>query len=144
MTEAEIVASVSQFPGAAVTVASEETGAPELAWGSTFFFYDPDDEEAARRFPFATIVVDDVPDFDEASHLDRPDIFRVNVWVERETAARVATDADPDALDVPIRHPVYGAQGWVSILNPETSSPILSGLLTEAHGRAVERHRRRK
>ncbi|MEV1206071.1 DUF6194 family protein, partial [Microbispora rosea] len=30
-------------------------GAPRAAWGDTFFYYDPDDEPANRKMPFATI-----------------------------------------------------------------------------------------
>ena len=33
---------VETFEGVDVTVASQENGAPEVAWGDTFFSYDPD------------------------------------------------------------------------------------------------------
>jgi hypothetical protein len=142
MTEAEIVAFVTQeLPGTAVVVAAQENGAPEVAWGTTFFFYDPDGSERARRVPFATIVVADFPGFDESSRLDREGVFRVNLSVGRDVAERVATPAAADALDVPIRHPVYGTQGWVSVLNPDATSGVVRELLVEAHRRAVERHR---
>jgi hypothetical protein len=36
------------------------SGAPEVAWGDSFFFYDPDgDAPTDRRMPFATIVTND-------------------------------------------------------------------------------------
>ena len=143
MTQAEIVAFVTaELPRTTVVVASEENGAPEVSWGSTFFFYDSDGDESARRFPFATIVVADVPGFDESSRLDREGVFRVNIWVGRE-AAEVATTSAPDTLDVVVRHPVYGPQGWVSVLNPETTSRIVCELLAEAHQRAARRGRGR-
>jgi hypothetical protein len=48
----------STFAGVDVDVGSKESGAPEIAWGDTFFIYDPRRKfEGARRFPFATIVI---------------------------------------------------------------------------------------
>jgi hypothetical protein len=59
--EASITRHVAaEFAGVDVDVASRESGAPEIAWGDTFFTYDPNRElEGARRFPFATIVTKD-------------------------------------------------------------------------------------
>jgi hypothetical protein len=152
MTEDEIVAFVRDtLTGVDILVASEEGGAPEVAWGDTFFSYDPDGTlPADRRFPFATIVTNDYPDFDTASELSRPGVFRLNTWVSRETFARLfpgyPEDAEPDftALDTPMPHPIYGAQSWVSIICPGPATADLArSLLTEAHRRAVERHDRR-
>jgi len=43
MTQDEVVGYVTrELEGTIVVVASEESGAPEVAWGDTFFFYDPD------------------------------------------------------------------------------------------------------
>jgi len=47
------------FAGVEVVIATGAAGSPAISWGDTFFFYDPDDLEAARRFPFATIVTKD-------------------------------------------------------------------------------------
>jgi hypothetical protein len=48
------------YPGVDVWVASAEDGSPEVAWGDTFFIYDPERNlEGSRRFPFATIVTKD-------------------------------------------------------------------------------------
>ena len=66
------------YAGVVAHVASARTGAPEIAWGDSFFFYDPDDLESARRFPFATIVTKDYGEFDKASDLNRPGVFRLN------------------------------------------------------------------
>jgi hypothetical protein len=140
----EIVDFVGALDGVAVQVASAANGAPEVAWGDTFFFYDPDDDPRNRRLPFATIVVKDYEGFDTASHLDREGVFRVNVGVSRETFGRLfgseGTDLDPAALDTAFPHPTYGAQSWVSIINPDTTAGLLRSLLLEAHTRAVERH----
>jgi hypothetical protein len=45
------------------------------------------------------------------------------------------------ALDRVIPHPVYGAQSWLSVLNPaDATSDKVKRLLTEAHGRARDRY----
>lgn len=60
MTEDEIIRFAAGMPGVAVVTASQADGAPEVAWGDSFFFYDPDqDIPVDRRFPFATIVTKD-------------------------------------------------------------------------------------
>jgi hypothetical protein len=51
---------------------------------------------------------------------------------------------DYTAIDKLIAHPVYAIQAWVAILNPgETTAALACSLLTDAHTRAVQRHRRR-
>jgi hypothetical protein len=152
MTESEIVQFVTEaFEGVDVVVASADNGAPEAAWGDTFFSYDPaGDTPANRRFPFATLVIHDYEGFDTESNLDRPGVFRVNAWVSKETFDGLfggrdsRDDHDLAALDTPIPHPVYGAQSWVSVLNPGPATDELTRtLLAEAHERAVARHQRR-
>jgi hypothetical protein len=112
-------------------------------------FYDPDGSDPAdRRMPFATIVTKDYPGFDTESNLDRPGVFRLNVWVSRQTIEGLfgTTDGEWDhaALDTALPHPVYAAQSWVAILNPgPATSALARTLLTEAHERAVARHQRR-
>jgi len=46
-------------PGVVAVTASEATGAPQEAWGDTFFFYDPEENPTNRTIPFATIVTSD-------------------------------------------------------------------------------------
>ena len=80
----------STFSGVDVVFASAENGAPEIAWGDTFFIYDPNrDFEDTRRFPFATIVTKDYGDFDNASNLDRHGLFRLNIGVSKKTFAHL-------------------------------------------------------
>ena len=134
----------STFTGVDTVVGSEEGGAPEVAWGDTFFIYDPDRNlEDARRFPFATIVTSDYGDFDNASNLDRPGVFRLNVGVSKETYGSLFDDGaehDFTALDRLMPHPVYGRYHWVCVLNPSDATfETLMPLLAEAYGRAVER-----
>jgi len=61
--------------GVDVVVASRENGAPEIAWGDSFYIYDPNrDFDEARRFPFAILVIQDYGDFDNKSNLNRPGV----------------------------------------------------------------------
>ena len=149
MTPEDITTFVTALPGTVVVVADEAGGAPEVAWGDSFFFYDPDgDEPADRRMPFATIVTKDYDGFDTASNLDRPGVFRLNIAVGRSAFGQLvgqAGDVDHAAVDTLIPHPVYAPQAWVAVLNPGPATAELARtLLTDAHARAARRHRRRR
>ena len=138
---------IETFPGVDVQIASQEDGAPEIAWGDTFFIYDPERNlEGSGRFPFATIVTKDYGDFDNASNLDRPGVYRLNIGVSKETYASLFDDGaerDFTALDRLIPHPVYGRNHWVSVLNPgESTFETVKPLLREAYDRAVARYGR--
>lgn len=134
----------TSFSGVDVQIASPENGAPEMAWGDTFFIYDPNrDLEATRRFPFATIVTQDYGEFDNASNLNRPGIFRLNIGVSKETFAALFGDErthDFTALDVLMPHPIYAANHFVCVLNPSDSTfESVRPLLREAYEIAVKR-----
>ena len=127
-------------------VASKENGAPEISWGDTFFFYDPERRlEGATKFPFATIVTKDYGDFDNASKLDRDGVFRLNIGVGAETYASMfpagGETRDFSELDVVMPHPVYGRNHWICILNPSRETfDSLKPLIAEAHSRAAHRY----
>lgn len=143
MTFDEIVDLLRRLDGTQVVIASAENGAPEISWGDAFATYAPD-SGAHGAFPFATVVTRDVPGFDEASRLDRPGVFRLNLSVGRDVlAARADGDAAPDDLDRWVPHPVYAAQGWLSICSPAANrrDEILE-LAHAAHQRARARQRR--
>jgi hypothetical protein len=134
----------STFAGVDIDVASKESDAPEIAWGDTFFIYDPDRNlDGARRFPFATIVTKDYGDFDNASKLDRPGVFRLNVGVSKETFAKLFAAGDEHdftQLDHLMPHPVYGRNHFVCVLNPSDSTfQAIAPLLKEAYEIAVGR-----
>ncbi|CAN5829386.1 hypothetical protein BH23ACT4_BH23ACT4_05230 [soil metagenome] len=82
MTESEIREFLSRLDGARILIGSEAEGTPEVAWGDTFCFYDPDGT-GDQRMPFVTIVSNDTPEWDEVSDRDGPYRFRVNVAVGR-------------------------------------------------------------
>lgn len=138
----------ANYPGVDVQVASQENGAPEIAWGDTFFIHDPERNlEGARRFPFATIVTKDYGDFDNLSQLDRPGVYRLNIGVSKKTYTAMFPENgahDFTELDTLMPHPVYGVNHWVSVLNPSEATFVrLRPLLDEAYEIAVKRNRPR-
>ncbi len=112
------------------------------ALGATFFSLDE------KHWPnFATIVTTDEHDMGAPSNLARPDVFRLNIGVGKETFQRlVGPSVDPDyaALDMVIPHPVYARQRWIGILNPsrEMFDDVVKPLLGEAHDRLARQRRR--
>src|SRR5262245_52682373 len=127
---------VDTFAGVDV-VHPEACGGPAIAWGDTFFIYDPERNlEAKYRFPFATIVTKDYADFDCASNLNRPGVFRLNIGVSKDTyrswfgsqepspgpSGVVNTGHDFSALDQIMPHPVYAPQSWICVLNPSEAT----------------------
>jgi hypothetical protein len=96
---------------------------------------------------FATIVTTD--EHDQASNLERPGVFRLNIGVGKDTFLRLVGErlddpaVDYAVLDTVLPHPVYAAQRWVSILNPsdQTFEAVVKPLLEEAYQR-LERQRR--
>lgn len=129
------------FPGVETTA----------AMGYTFFFYGSD-----HKLPFVTIATQD-NEYDRASHLDRPSVFRLNIGVSRDSyralfgpppappgeAGVVATGHDFAALDQLMPHPVYAPQSWVCVLNPSAATfRGLQPVLAEAYARASNRHAR--
>jgi len=133
VSEDDIIDFVRRLAGVQVTVASEESGAPEVAWGDVFF------SVPGRPQPFATVVKRDYPGVDEASQLDRPGHFRVNIGVGRDQLHQLLGDdekADPTTVDRFFPHPVYASYGWVSVVNPQMTSDIVRELLVTAYDRA--------
>jgi hypothetical protein len=156
MTETEMVDFLSSLDGVVAVVASAESGAPEVAWGDWFFYYDPEGSETNQQLPFATVVVTDYPGWDSQSQLDRDGVFRLNVAVGRGAYehlighpaaaghAEHSGDYDYAELDVLLPHPIYAAQGWVSIVNPGPRTAVLAKrLVADAHELAQRRWWRR-
>ena len=121
----------------------------------TFMFYDPERNiDPTRRLPFATIVTKDYDGFDDASNLDRPDVFRLNIGVGRNTFRALFGDPlsedgakgpehDFAALDRLMPHPAYGQQWWVCVLNPSPETfAAVKPLLADAYSKVATRHTR--
>jgi hypothetical protein len=144
------------FDGVDVVIASRDAGDPEVAWGDTFFFYDPGRNiPPERRLPFATIVTKDYGDFDCASQLNRPGVYRLNIGVSKDTyrslfgpqpsppgaAGIVDTGHDFTALDQLLPHPVYAHLSWVCVLNPSDATfQTVRPLLAEAYDLAARKY----
>jgi hypothetical protein len=133
---------------------------------SFFFFYNPDPAiPADHMFPFATLVTSDF--HDQFSDLNRPDVFRLNIGVSKQTfralfklsdrSANTEDESEENAeiddtdsddtgsnydfttLDQIMPHPVYGRMYWLCVINPtdETFKSKVYPLLTEAYNMAV-------
>jgi hypothetical protein len=116
------------------------------AFGYTMFFYRSD-----RTLPFATLISSD-SDHDHVSNLDRPGVFRLNIWVSRQTFESLFGTAKVDlnnydftALDAVLPHPHYAQQSFICVLSPSeaTFEERIRALLAEAYEIAVRRSNRR-
>ena len=120
------------------------------AGGDHYVIYDPDgDLPPALQHPFVTVVTSDA--HDQASDLDRPGVWRLNIGLPRVTYEQLfgrPRDADQrydlTELGRLMPHPVYGGQYWVCVLNP---GPDLLGtvdaLVQQAYELAVRKHTNR-
>lgn len=142
MTEDDVLTLLGSLPGSRLFTAAANNDAPEVAWGDTFCYYDPQRTED-QKWPFATVVVHDTPAWDEVSDLQRPGAFRVNLHVGRAHVPDASADLDynqPDVdysqPDVVLPHPQYAAQGWVAIVSP-TNRELLAELARTAHARVA-------
>ena len=114
-------------------------------FGYTFFFYGSD-----HKIPFATLASSD-NDYDRISNLDRPDVFRLNIGVSKQTFQSLFGTAKIDVstydftvLDVIMPHPEYAQQYFICVLSPsEATFARISTLLAEAYDIAVRRYTRR-
>lgn len=103
-----------------------------------------------RRFPFVTLVTNDK--YDQASKLDRPGVFRLNIGVSRTTyqslfgaqparpgaSGVVDTGHDFTTLDQIMPHPIYAAMFWICVLCPSAVTfEKVATFLAEAYDRAA-------
>lgn len=128
------------------------------ASGDSYFYYDPNrDIPHDRRFPFATLVTGDR--YDQASDLNRPCVYRLNIGLTRDTyrtlfgaqprhpvtGGVIETGHDFAALDQVMPHPVYSPMFWVCILSPSeaTFRQAVQPLLAEAYALDVSKYANR-
>lgn len=111
--------------------------------GNSFFFVGPYGE--SHKFPFATLVTNDL--YDQVSDLNRPEVYRLNIGVSKQTYQSLFGDKKSDsgdeddadsydftALDQIMSHPVYGKMYWVCVLTPGDATWLtVQGLLAEAY-----------
>lgn len=152
MSMEQILSAMRALDGVLVLAPQAGSEYPEVAWGDAFFYYAPDGLVPQHVQPYGTIVTKDYPD-DTASRLDEDGRWRVNIHVDRSTFRRLTgeeprqltCDRDFAATDQIHPHPVYGALGWVAIVNPgERTMDTAIELLREAHEATRLRLERRR
>ncbi len=125
---------LKRFPGSVVVP----------AWGETSIFYNPG-RVLPRGVYFAT-VKEKNGENDQASRLDRTDVFRFNVgtsntlFVERfgplpprpAKGCTIEGAWDFTELNVITPHPIYGWMSWVSVLNPSQHTLVDMDKMIEA------------
>ncbi|MEU6307520.1 DUF6194 family protein [Streptomyces chartreusis] len=148
----QIIAAVRGLDGALVLLPGPEGDFPELAWGDAFFYHAPDGRIPLNTQPYGTIVTKDYPD-DTVCDLDPPDRWRVNIHVDRATFEELTGEEprgttrprDYTSTDTVLPHPVYGALGWLCVVNPgERTADTVLRLLRDAHEAARARAARRQ
>jgi len=135
MQEAEIVAAVSRL-GDVEDLVGE---------ANHFFYYRPPDGQTDYRFPFATLMTNNVND--QAADLHGPERTRLNVAVGRQEFERLFPNPDAavdyHAVDTLMPHPQYGRQFWIGVIapRPETWTRI-EPYLRKSYADAQRRHDR--
>lgn len=150
MSMEQLLETVRDFDGVLELAPAEGGEFPELAWGDHFFYFAPGGQIPDRAQPYATIVTKDSSG-DTLSNLDPAGRWRVNIHVGKASFAeltgenpRRAASRDFSEADVILPHPVYGALGWIAVVNPsEQTMPTVVALLREAHENAKRRASRR-
>ncbi|MEL7070975.1 MAG: DUF6194 family protein [Cyanobacteria bacterium J06581_3] len=125
---------------------------PKSSWGETSLFYNPGKVLPSGIY-FCTVKEKDGEN-DKASNLDRENVFRLAIGLQKERyvslfgekpprpgkGSVVTTGHDFTKLNELMPHPVYAWMGWVQVLSPtvETFEKILP-LLKEAHAASVQK-----
>ncbi|GAA1860463.1 DUF6194 family protein [Microbacterium koreense] len=126
----EILAELRTYDGLLELAPLPESTHPEVSWGDHFFYYAPDGLVPRNRQPYATIVIKDYPD-DAKSRLDDDDRWRLNIHVGPAVFTELlgyppeqsdGSDTDYSTTDAFLPHPLYGAYGWVCIVNPGSAT----------------------
>lgn len=126
MSMEQILSEVRTYDGLLELAPLPGSGHPEISWGDFFFYHAPDGQVPRNRQPYATIVTKNYPG-DTESLLGEGGRWRLNIHVgpavftdllgyppEEIDGSRV----DYSAADVFLPHPMYGAYGWVCVVNP--------------------------
>ena len=150
----QILSEVRSYVGVLELAPQEGSEHPAISWGDYFFYYAADHVVPRNRQPYATIITKDYPD-DASSQLDAPDRWRLNIHVGPLLFTELVgftpdsleeSEVDFSTTDVFLPHPLYGAYGWISIVNPGPSTIARAlEVLREAHRadqRRVERRDR--
>jgi hypothetical protein len=136
MDEAEIVAGVSRLGDVEDLIGD----------GNHFFYYRPPDGRTDYRFPFATLMTNNVND--QASDLRGPERTRLNIGVGRAEFERLfpGGDAAADylAVDTLMPHPQYARQFWIGVIAPSAETwQRIEPYLQKSYADAQRRHERK-
>jgi hypothetical protein len=151
MSMEQLLETIRAFDGVLELAPGEGSAFPEIAWGDHFFYYAPDGRVPQHDQPYATIVTKNYPG-DALRALDHPGRWRLNIHVGTDVFADLTGEKPRDrgaprdytTTDTVFPHPVYRAQGWVSIINPDARTHQLAiRLLHQAHDDARRRALRR-
>ncbi|MGW0658459.1 DUF6194 family protein [Streptodolium elevatio] len=130
MSMEQILSEVRTYDGVLELAPVPGSEHPEISWGDHFFYYAPDGQVPRNRQPYATCVTKNYPG-DEDSRLDAEGRWRLNIHVGSRiftellghTPAETDTSGvDRSAVDVFAPHPLYGAHGWICVVNPGAST----------------------
>jgi len=151
MSIEQILAEVRDLDGILELAPAPGSEHPEVSWGDFFFYYAPDGQVPCNRQPYATIVTKDYPD-DHESHLGA-DRWRLNIHVGAQAFTELLGYApggiddagvDYSATDEFLPHPLYGAYGWVCVVNPASATMDRALELLRAGHRADRRRVERR
>lgn len=127
------------------------------SWGEKGIFYNPD--HTLKRGVYILTVKEKDGENDKSSDLNRENVFRVNLGVQKKTFVRmfgkipgrpgkgctVDMGYDFTETDRIIPHPVYAWMSWICCLNPtERTFELLKPLIQEAYEYAKEKYGKRK
>lgn len=126
------------------------------AWGEQALFYNPGNQ--LKRGTYFATVKEKNGENDQASQLDRTNVWRLNIGINKKTFEEMfgPAPARPPkggiiegewnfaALDTITPHPVYGWMNWIAICCPsDLNWKHCQELLRDAHVRAVKTFQKR-
>ena len=127
------------------------------SWGETGVFYNPG--HVLKRGIYVLTIKEKDGKNDQASQLDRPGMYRVNLGLRKQTYVNlfgsvpkrppkggvVELEMDFAQTDILLPHPVYAWMGWVCTLNPSKHTfEELKPLILESYEFAKEKFEKRK
>lgn len=127
------------------------------SWGEKGIFYNPNN--TLKRGVYILTIKEKDGENDKSSNLNRENIYRVNVGVQKKTFINMFGEIPkrPDkgcivdmkydftSTNKIIPHPVYAWMGWICCLNPtEKTFDELKPLILEAYEYAKEKYKKRK
>lgn len=154
MSMKQILSEIRTFEGLLELAPLPGSEYPPISWGDSFFYYAPDGQVPRNRQPYATIITKNYLN-DTESRLDHDDRWRLNIHVGTKTFTDFIgyspeeideSGTDYSITDSFLPHPLYGAYGWICVVNPAiaTTKRALEALriahLADRH-RVERRHR---